>query len=148
MTKTRTTKAHEMFFALLLSVITCTMLPASWGDEENEEAKLFSFGLVADVQYGDKDTRGAGHYREALGRLEECVAELNQHDLVFTRELGEGPAREISSRASQGKRSGGIQIAAHLEFLGNLLEAEKVFCVIRCPVNQKLNQNAVRGAIR
>ncbi len=49
----------------------------------------FSFGVVADIQYADKDARGARHYRSSLDRLDECVDELNRHDLAFTIQLGD-----------------------------------------------------------
>lgn len=89
MTRTKMIEADKVFFPLLLLAIACTMLPVSVVAEENEPARLFSFGVIADVQYGDKDTSGARHYRESLGNLEECVAELNRHDLAFTIELGD-----------------------------------------------------------
>ncbi len=47
------------------------------------------FGVVADVQYADKDTAGARHYRTSLGRLESCVTELNRHELDFVVQLGD-----------------------------------------------------------
>jgi len=53
------------------------------------QEKLFSFGIIADVQYGDKDTRGARHYREGLDKLKECVGELNKQELAFTIQLGD-----------------------------------------------------------
>jgi len=54
-----------------------------------EGRRLFAFGVVADVQYAEKEAEGARHYRESLENLEECVAELNRHDLAFTIELGD-----------------------------------------------------------
>ena len=49
----------------------------------------FSFGVIADVQYSDKATAGARHYRESLAKLEECVTVLNRRDLAFTIQLGD-----------------------------------------------------------
>ena len=50
---------------------------------------LFSFGVLADVQYADKDRSGARHYRTSLGRLASCVKDLNQRDLAFVVQLGD-----------------------------------------------------------
>jgi 3',5'-cyclic AMP phosphodiesterase CpdA len=52
---------------------------------------LFSFGLLADVQYADDDTRPGldRHYRASLGKLAEAIAEFNRHDLAFIVHLGD-----------------------------------------------------------
>jgi 3',5'-cyclic AMP phosphodiesterase CpdA len=52
---------------------------------------LFSFGLLADVQYADDDTRPEldRHYRASLGKLEEAIAEFDRHDLAFVVHLGD-----------------------------------------------------------
>jgi len=49
----------------------------------------FSFGVIADIQYADKEKRGARHYRKAIAKLEECVDELNRQELSFTIQLGD-----------------------------------------------------------
>ena len=54
-----------------------------------DASPLFSFGLVADVQYADKPDRPPRLYRDSLERLRECVTELNRHPLDFTIQLGE-----------------------------------------------------------
>lgn len=56
---------------------------------ENQKQESFSFGVIADVQAGDKDANKERHYRESFARLEECVSELNRHGLAFTIELGD-----------------------------------------------------------
>lgn len=48
-----------------------------------------AFGVVADIQYADKDTRGPRRYREALGKLARCVADWNRRDLAFAIQLGD-----------------------------------------------------------
>jgi len=55
--------------------------------DDNE--RLFSFGVVTDIQYSDKDTRGTRYYRAAMERLDESVATLNALDLAFTIQLGD-----------------------------------------------------------
>ena len=56
---------------------------------------MFTFGILADVQAGDKDTAGGRYFRAAFDRLQDCVDDLNAKDLAFTVQLGdlieEGP---------------------------------------------------------
>jgi 3',5'-cyclic AMP phosphodiesterase CpdA len=50
---------------------------------------VFSFGVLADVQYADRDPAIGRFYRAALGKLREAVAELNRGDLAFVVQLGD-----------------------------------------------------------
>ena len=61
-----------------------TWLAMTPGDEP-----VFRFGVVADVQYADKDTAGKRHYRTSLERLRQCVTELQGHELEFVVQLGD-----------------------------------------------------------
>ena len=59
------------------------------GTQEGGPLPLFSFGVIADVQYADEPPAGTRFYRDSLGKLERCVADLNDRDLVFTIQLGD-----------------------------------------------------------
>ena len=52
---------------------------------------LFSFGLVADVQYGNKENNveRKRYYKDAIGKLETCVANFNKLPLEFVINLGD-----------------------------------------------------------
>ena len=52
-------------------------------------APLFSFGLVADIQYADRNTAGARHYRDSLAKLESCLGFWNTAPLDFVIQLGD-----------------------------------------------------------
>jgi 3',5'-cyclic AMP phosphodiesterase CpdA len=56
---------------------------------EAEGTQPLSFGLIADVQYADQEPWKRRHFREAIHKLEECVADLNTRDLDFTIQLGD-----------------------------------------------------------
>ena len=58
---------------------------------------LFSFGLIADPQYADADMRMNRYYRNSLEKIENCVNELNTHDLAFVVTLGDMIDRDYSS---------------------------------------------------
>jgi manganese-dependent ADP-ribose/CDP-alcohol diphosphatase len=57
--------------------------------EPIQEKPLFQFGLLADVQYADKDTVGRRAYRDALPLLVECADDLADRDLAFIVQLGD-----------------------------------------------------------
>ncbi len=56
---------------------------------EAEGPEPLTFGLIADVQYADQEPWKRRHFREAIHRLEECVADLNARDLAFAVQLGD-----------------------------------------------------------
>lgn len=71
---------------------------------------IFSFGLLADVQYADDETHVGldRHFRASLAKLESAITEFNDHDLAFVVHLGDlidhdlenaGPVLEILSRS-------------------------------------------------
>lgn len=73
-------------------LVICVLLVVNCGgpgDRGADRPQPFSFGVIADVQWGDKETGGNRHFRAALGKLEKCVAVLNQQDLAFTIQLGD-----------------------------------------------------------
>ena len=49
----------------------------------------FSFGIVGDIHYADKDMRINRYYREAIAKLEQCVETFNEHKLPFAVMLGD-----------------------------------------------------------
>ncbi|WP_209330352.1 metallophosphoesterase [Lunatimonas salinarum] len=49
----------------------------------------FSFGVITDVQYADKDQVGLRNYRGTLATLNNTIKELNKHTLSFTVNLGD-----------------------------------------------------------
>lgn len=48
-----------------------------------------AFGVVADIQYGDKQGSVSRDYRGSLSRLEQCVGVLNKQPLDFVIQLGD-----------------------------------------------------------
>lgn len=79
--------------ALLCSLLTCSlgwMVVLAWCElGRAEAAEPLSFGLIADVQYADQEAWKRRHFREAIHKLEECVADLNSRGLAFTMQLGD-----------------------------------------------------------
>ncbi len=72
---------------MLLVLSACAS--ATESDRELGPQPLFRFGVLADVQYADKDTAGNRHYRSSLESLEVCVNDLAQQRLTFAIQLGD-----------------------------------------------------------
>jgi manganese-dependent ADP-ribose/CDP-alcohol diphosphatase len=53
------------------------------------QAKPLVFGVVADVQYADKDTAGGRYYRNSLGGLVAFAGQCNQKHVDFAIQLGD-----------------------------------------------------------
>lgn len=82
---------------LLLGILFQT----AYGQNEKEkEPKLFSFGVIADVQYADADQVGKRNYRGSLGKLEQTIQQFNQYELSFIASLGDLIDRDFESFAS------------------------------------------------
>lgn len=82
-------KTNILMLAFFVIALFRCAVAAVAGEPTQKEKLLFSFGLIADVQYADEDAAGRRHYRTALAKLEECVADLNTKELAFTIQLGD-----------------------------------------------------------
>lgn len=51
--------------------------------------RILSFGIVADVQYAEKETSGARRYRAGVERLGQCVDDWRGQDLAFVIQVGD-----------------------------------------------------------
>lgn len=65
--------------------------------EGRGEAPIFSFGVVADVQYCDSNPAGSRYYRSSLAKLEECAQKFNSSNLAFVVQLGDFIDRDFAS---------------------------------------------------
>jgi len=57
--------------------------------ERSSREGPFTFAVIADVQYADKDGGRRRRYRESREMLRECVADLDTRDLAFVIQLGD-----------------------------------------------------------
>jgi hypothetical protein len=115
----------------LLGVAGFLSLPGAAGAADLREAEpLFSFGLIADVQYADKDPSGKRRYRESLTKLERCLADLNDRPLAFIVNLGD----TIDGRDDQS-----------LVDLGKVL---KEFARSRAPVRHVVGNHCLEAPLR
>lgn len=92
-------KAFKLsFFVSFLLLLKCDAF-AQMGEtmQHSRDRKIFSFGLIADVQFADADKAGKRDYRTSVVKLERCIDELNSNDLTFTISLGDIIDRDYSS---------------------------------------------------
>lgn len=47
------------------------------------------FGIIADIQYADADTRGSRFYRNSIDKLKDCIIHFNQEKIGFVLNLGD-----------------------------------------------------------
>ncbi|MGH3344659.1 MAG: metallophosphoesterase [Carbonactinosporaceae bacterium] len=88
--------------ALTAAIALLGALPSTLGAPEpvwakSERKPLFEFGVVADAQYCDCETKGPRHYRLSLAKLAEAAETFNQRDLAFTIQLGDIIDRDLAS---------------------------------------------------
>jgi manganese-dependent ADP-ribose/CDP-alcohol diphosphatase len=70
---------------IFLGMISCDFSSKT----EKDQQKLFSFGMMADIQYADKETKGKRFYRESYQKLKLAVQTLNGKKLDFIVQLGD-----------------------------------------------------------
>lgn len=71
---------------IFLSLSLFLIMPFAFSQQQSA---LFSFGIISDVQYADKEQAGLRNYRGTLVTLENTIAELNRSDVAFTVSLGD-----------------------------------------------------------
>jgi hypothetical protein len=74
---------------LLLSAATLLFLGLGLWPQHALAERLPAFGVVADIQFGDKQGSVSRDYRGSLSRLEQCVGALDKQKLDFVIQLGD-----------------------------------------------------------
>ncbi len=77
-------KNYSLFFggdALRFAGLICIFLMSLTAGCEMKRAK-YLFGVIADVQYADKDSAGERNYRKSIETLAETVSHLNSKNLI------------------------------------------------------------------
>jgi manganese-dependent ADP-ribose/CDP-alcohol diphosphatase len=69
--------------ALIVCLTLCTLTPLS------AQTPAFSFGVVADIQYGDRPPINNRNFAASINNLAACVADWNTQPLAFTIQLGD-----------------------------------------------------------
>ena len=71
------------------SIIICLLLLVHGLAKAQEAQPLIRFGVIADIQYADKDDHGSRFYRGSLAKLDSCIVNLNKEKLAFNVVFGD-----------------------------------------------------------
>jgi manganese-dependent ADP-ribose/CDP-alcohol diphosphatase len=99
--------------ACLLALLALSCRSTTTEDPDRASVR---FGLVADIQYADKDTAGERRYREALDGWKACVVAWNEDDLDFAVQLGDliDGREELADTRRDMNRVLGVTAGLHL----------------------------------
>lgn len=98
---------HRYFVFFLL------LLPFSQS-VSGQEKPLFTFGVMTDVQYADRDNAGSRYYRSSIGKLDEAVKVFNRENVAFVLHLGDFINDKIQSFDTLLQITGRLQMPFYL----------------------------------
>jgi manganese-dependent ADP-ribose/CDP-alcohol diphosphatase len=85
-------------FTMIISIIRADKLYTRDSQTENQDQlPLFSFGLIADIQYCDCEPAGTRYYRSSLSKLEEAVRYLGIDNPALVVNLGDMIDKDFDS---------------------------------------------------
>ena len=64
---------------------------------DQSQKPIFTFGLIADVQYSDYDPAGTRYYRESISKLREALSSLKEDSADFIINLGDLIGKDFKS---------------------------------------------------
>lgn len=84
-------------FAHIAAIMMLTISPVGTRENPAAEKPVFSFGVVADVQYSDYDHGISRFYRSSLDKLREALTRFSADSIDFVVNLGDLIDRDMSS---------------------------------------------------
>jgi hypothetical protein len=83
---------------MIMSIIMADKFcPRDSQTENQDQVPLFSFGLIADIQYCDCESAGTRYYRSSLAKLEEAVISFRIDNPAFVVNLGDMIDKDFDS---------------------------------------------------
>jgi 3',5'-cyclic AMP phosphodiesterase CpdA len=82
---------------VMLMNISSQTYSSEMNNNVREQEPLFSFGMIADIQYACTEPVGTRFYRSSLYKLREAVTELRKDSVDFVITLGDMIDRDIKS---------------------------------------------------
>jgi manganese-dependent ADP-ribose/CDP-alcohol diphosphatase len=107
-----------IFRALKPLIAIALLLVFNSSFSQVKDRALFTFGVVADVQYADQDNAGTRHYRSSLQKFAEAVKVFNQQKVDFVLSLGDFIDKNFSSYDTLNVIAKGLKKPLH-HVLGN-----------------------------
>lgn len=82
---------------LAFSILLVTFSQEKNQTIQDNQKKIFSFGVVADIQYADAEKAGNRDYRSSIQKLDTCINIFNKNDLSFVVTMGDMIDRDYIS---------------------------------------------------
>jgi hypothetical protein len=86
-----------LFFAIIVLNMPDKLIKPDLSTENQDQKPLFSFGLIADIQYCDCDPVGTRFYRSSIDKLLEAVISLKIDSPAFVINLGDMIEKDFTS---------------------------------------------------
>jgi len=86
-----------VLFAVIISIMPDKFRTLHSYPVNEEQKPLFSFGLIADVQYCDCDPAGNRYFRSSLAKLEEAMISFRIDSPAFVVNLGDMIEKDFAS---------------------------------------------------
>lgn len=92
----------RLFIISVIAIIISICMPDKFRStdlkaENQDQLPLFSFGLIADIQYCDCEPAGTRYYRSSVSKLEEAVRSFRTDSLAFVVNLGDMIEKDFES---------------------------------------------------
>jgi len=88
--KSVTRKSFGILFPWYVPVLAIFLFIFTQSFYSNSQDKpLFTFGLMTDVQYADRENSGSRYYRSSPAKLKEAVGVFNREKVAFVLHLGD-----------------------------------------------------------
>ena len=125
-------KSHKILISALAAILAVNTLlfslPFTASAQENP---LFTFGLMTDVQYTDRENSGSRFYRSSPDKLSEAVQVFNREKVAFVLHLGDFINDNLSSFDTLLPTTGKLEMPIYMipgnhEFAVEAGEKEKV----------------------
>ena len=89
--------AGFIFISILITKISSDKDSVNFTDCRQNQKPTFSFGIIADVQYADKEPAGTRYYKSSVAKLREAISAFKQDSVDFVITLGDLIDQDINS---------------------------------------------------
>ena len=86
-----------IFISIIVIKMSIHKYPEEYDQQPHNQRPLFSFGVIADVQYADKEPAGTRYYRSSITKLSEALSAFKHDSVDFVVTLGDIIDQNIKS---------------------------------------------------
>ncbi len=86
-----------LYISILITNMSSDKYCVEFNDGWLNQKPLFSFGIIADAQYADKEPAGTRYYKSSITKLREAISAFKQDSVDFVITLGDLIDQDINS---------------------------------------------------